>query len=101
MTAMTATTVKTDKPDRPDPRTPINVYIYNELAGAHPTWTLAVHAVNMVDARDYVKAVHRGGKYVTGYPEGTPHTANCGATTERARLVLHERYNPDTDAPAY
>jgi len=69
----------------------IRCFIFNELQGAHPSWSLAVMAVNERDARDYIRAAHGSGKLIQKPQPGANVTASCGATTEAAQAVLREQ----------
>jgi DNA-binding IclR family transcriptional regulator len=71
--------------------TTIRCFIFNELRGAHPSWSLAVMAVSEKDARQYVRAVHGSGKLTQRPQPGATVTASCGATTEAAQAFLRER----------
>jgi len=66
-------------------------FIFSELRGAHPSWSLAVMAVSEKDARQYVRAAHGSGKLAQKPQPGATVTASCGATTEAAQAVLRER----------
>jgi hypothetical protein len=65
-------------------------YLFNQFPGLWPKWTLAVLAVGLGDARTYVKATHRGGKFCGEVNSGDV-KADCGAVTEAAQAVLHEK----------
>ena len=69
----------------------IRCYIFAELRGAHPSWSLAVMAVGERDAREYVRIAHGGGRLVQKPQPGASVKASCGATTEAAQSVLRER----------
>lgn len=69
----------------------ITCYVFGEIPGVHHSWTLAVMAVSVTDARQYVRATHRGGKLLQTLTPGSTVKASCGATTEAAQAVLHER----------
>jgi len=52
------------------------------------SWTLAVHAVSISDAREYIRLTHPTGKFLfTGTP-GVEIKASCGATTEKAMNAI-------------
>ena len=66
----------------------ITCYVFNEIPGAHKSWTLAVMAVGLKDARQYMQAVHHGGKLLYTPERGSKVDASCGATTEKAQSEL-------------
>jgi hypothetical protein len=66
-----------------------NFYIYTDIPGSGKGWTLAVFAISKADADKYIKAVHRTGRYVGKHTSGEA-KANCGATTDEARLRMKE-----------
>lgn len=68
----------------------LTYYLYNEIPGAHPTWTLAVLAVNQADADKYIRAVNHGGKRAGIVTEGKVN-ASCGAVTEAATQILRAK----------
>jgi len=64
-------------------------YLYNRIPGVWPKWTLAVLATSQADADNYVKLQHKGGKRAGKIDRpGLKVTADCGAVTENAGLVL-------------
>jgi len=64
-------------------------YLYNQIPGVWQKWTLAVLAVSQADADNYVELNHKGGKRAGKVDRpGMKVTADCGAVTERAGLVL-------------
>jgi hypothetical protein len=62
-------------------------YLYNNLPGTHPSWTLAVLAVNQRDADSYVKAYHGRGTRAGSVASGVVN-ASCGAITDAARKSM-------------
>jgi hypothetical protein len=54
-------------------------FTYGNIPGSGKGWTLDVCAVSRHDANEYVRNVHRGGKFV-----GENVKASCGATTQAA-----------------
>lgn len=66
----------------------IGCYIYNEIPGTHPTWTLAVFAVGRSDADHYVRTHNGGGKFLYQAIPGSKVVAACGATTTAASEIL-------------
>jgi len=71
--------------------TEIRCYVFGEIPGVHHSWTLAVMAIGEKDARDYVRATHRGGKLIQKLGPGSTVKASCGAATEKAQEVLREK----------
>jgi hypothetical protein len=61
-------------------------FTYGNIPGAGKGWTLDVTAMSRKDANDYIKAVHRGGKFI-----GMNIKAMCGAATQAAQEHLRER----------
>lgn len=70
----------------------IACYLYNTLADAHPTWTLAVFAVSQADADAYVRTHHGSGKRAGQKGQG-PVNADCGATTTAAGELLARNHD--------
>ena len=70
----------------------VAVWIFNEIAGAHPTWTLAIFAISEKDARNALKAHFRSGKFVIKHQskngEQVNIIADCGLTTEAASTEI-------------
>lgn len=62
-------------------------FIYNEIPGTHPTWTVAMLAVSRKDADRAMKVNWRGGKFVCEIGQGKV-KADCGDLTEAARLEI-------------
>lgn len=62
-------------------------WLFNQIPGTHPSWTLAVMAVSVTDARQAVKAAYGGGKLVKQVPSGRV-DADCGLTTELASEAM-------------
>lgn len=62
-------------------------YLYNNIPGAHPSWTLAVFAMNQRDADQYVKNYNGGGKRAGVVTRGQ-FRADCGATTSAAQANM-------------
>ncbi len=60
-------------------------FTYGNIAGSGKGWTLDVCAVSRKDANEYIKHVHRGGKFL-----GEGLKASCGATTQAAQDRLRE-----------
>ena len=69
----------------------LEVYIFGNFPGCHRSWTVAVTAVSLADAREWARAVYKGGKKLGKAEPGQEIKAACGAITDRARQVLHER----------
>jgi hypothetical protein len=65
----------------------LTYYLFDHLPGSWPGWTLAVLAVSERDARNYVKAWHKGGTLAGTATSGTV-KAHCGAVTEDAQKKL-------------
>lgn len=62
-------------------------WLFNHVPGAHPSWTLAVMAVSVTDARQAIKAAYGGGKLVKEIRDGKVQ-ADCGLTTEAASEAI-------------
>lgn len=73
---------------KPEGKPETIVAVFDNIPGCHKNWSLAVYAVNVNDARQAVKATHRGGKLreVIDTPGQRVH-ADCGLTTELAASV--------------
>jgi hypothetical protein len=70
----------------------IQCWIFGNFPGVHKSWTLAVEAISERDARQWVRAVYKGGKMIQHVPpDGRKVTADCGAMTDAARAELHEK----------
>jgi hypothetical protein len=65
----------------------ITYYLYNNIPGAHPSWTLAVLAVSQRDADQYVKNYNKGGTRA-GIVRSGKVEASCGAITPSAEKFL-------------
>jgi len=74
----------------------VNYYLYNRRPNTHPSWTLAVLAINQADADNYIRAYNPGmkrcGMVIHGKVE-----ASCGAITEAATETLRNK-NPNPPA---
>ncbi len=68
----------------------MNFYIFNQLPGMAPAYTVAVLATGEADARRHIKATWRGGS-LTGEVESGIVNAHCGATTDAAMAELRRR----------
>ncbi len=60
-------------------------FTYGNIPSAGKGWTLDVCAMSRHDANEYIKAVHRGGKFI-----GNNIKAMCGATTQAAQEHLRD-----------
>lgn len=60
-------------------------FTYGNIPGSGKGWTLDVCALSRHDANNYVKAVHRGSKFI-----GENVKALCGATTQAAQDHLRD-----------
>jgi hypothetical protein len=60
-------------------------FTYGNIPGSGKGWTLDVCALSRNDANNYIKSVHRGGKFI-----GENVKALCGATTQAARDALRD-----------
>lgn len=69
----------------------ITCYLFDRVPGAHHSWTLAVFAVDEKDAKNYIKRNHPGA-HCCGPFYGQKVNADCGATTEKARVLYAESY---------
>ena len=65
----------------------MSCFIFTDIPGAGKGWTLAVFAISHHDAREFITACHRGGRFVCEVKSGKVN-ANCGATTDKARERL-------------
>jgi hypothetical protein len=65
-------------------------YIFTDIPGAGKGWTLAVFAIHRRDAGEYIKNVHRGGRFVYSVIGGGTVNATCGAVTDRGRDKIRE-----------
>jgi hypothetical protein len=73
----------------------VSYFLFNEFPGVWKNWTLAVLAINLKDARDYIKIHHGSGRYLGEIKFGTV-KADCGAVTDAAQAEIHtenERMN--------
>jgi hypothetical protein len=61
-------------------------FTYGNIPGSGKGWTLDVCAMTRTDANEYIKAIHRGGKFI-----GQNVKASCGAITQAAQNHLRER----------
>jgi hypothetical protein len=62
-------------------------YLFNRIPGVWSKWTLAVFATSLKDAREYMRAHHKGGVYVGEVKSGKVQ-ADCGATTALAQAAI-------------
>lgn len=62
----------------------VTCYIFDHIPATHPSWMLAVFAINEKDAREYIKRYHVTGKLLRSIDSGHV-KADCGAVTEKAR----------------
>jgi len=67
----------------------IKCYLFDKCPGAHLSWTLAVFAVSKQDAKNYINVFHPRAHY-NGLAAPGKIIADCGATTEKARLFDKE-----------
>jgi hypothetical protein len=66
-------------------------YLYSNITGCHPSWTVAVLAVSRSDANQRINGpMWRGGKFA-GEVESGNVKADCGDVTEKAGAILHEQ----------
>jgi len=65
----------------------VSYFLYTDIAGAGKGWTLAVLAEDMKDANFYVRIMHRSGRCVGSVKGGGTVKADCGAITEKARIL--------------
>lgn len=63
-------------------------YLYNNISGTHPSWTLAVLATSQRDADAYVRAYNGGGKRAGVVEPGGTVRADCGSVIHDAALSL-------------
>lgn len=65
-------------------------YIFSNITGCHPSWTVAVLAINKTDATRRINGpMWRGGKF-SHEVETSKVKASCGDVTEAAQAVLHQ-----------
>lgn len=69
----------------------LSYFVYGNIPGAGKGWTLAVLATGRHDADQYIKAVHRGGKFQNAIIGGGTVKADCGAVTQAAQTLLRSR----------
>jgi len=68
-------------------------YLFNNLSDVKwKGWTLAVFAVSLKDAREYIRIYHGSGKYIGNVKSGKVE-ANCGAVTSKAEQLQYWRDN--------
>ena len=65
-------------------------FLFDQIPGQHPAYTVAVLATGPDDARQHMRATWRGGK-LSGKVESGQVKADCGAVTDRASEIIHER----------
>lgn len=65
-------------------------FLFDQIPGQHPAYTVAVLATNATDARQHMRATWKGGK-LRGTVERGGVKADCGAVTDAAGEVIHER----------
>ena len=65
-------------------------YLFSDILGQHPAYTVAVLATGPADARQHMRATWRGGKLTGTVTQGKV-TADCGAVTDAAGEVIHEQ----------
>jgi hypothetical protein len=69
----------------------LTYFLYNEIpASKWHGWTLAVLAQGRKDADKYIHTVEHGGKFVGQVASGIV-KADCGAVTEAAQRILHQK----------
>jgi len=71
-------------------KTQLTYYLYNNIPGAWTGWTLAVLATGRKEANEYLRNVHRGGKFLMKIESGTV-KADCGAVTPAAQEILRAK----------
>ena len=76
---------QTPRGSRPLYKSTVRHFTFTDIPKSGKGWTLDVCAMSFNDARQYVKNVHHGGKFV-----GENVKAMCGATTQAARDSLAE-----------
>jgi len=65
--------------------------IFDNIPGSHPSWSVAVLAVNQSDARNYIRSFNGGGKLQQVIKGGGTVKAACGAVTEAAQEILRAK----------
>lgn len=65
-------------------------FLFDQIPGQHPAYSVAVLATGPGDARQYMRATWKGGK-LRGTVERGEVKADCGAVTDAAVEVIHER----------
>jgi len=73
--------------------TSLSYFVYSRIPGSGKGWTLAVLATGRRDADEYIKSVHRGGKFSYAVTNGGTVKADCGAVTSAATDILKSRSN--------
>ena len=62
-------------------------FVFNNVPGAHPSWSIAVLAISLADAQGYMKIYNGGGKLRNVVKSGSV-KADCGAITTLAEARL-------------
>lgn len=75
----------------------LEVYVFGEFPNCHPSWTVAVTAVSLSDARRWSKAVYHGGKMLQKCRPHEEIKAACGAITDEAQRILHEKLEAELE----
>ena len=65
-------------------------FLFSSIPGQHATYSVAVLATSASDARQYMKVAWRGGKLYKTVESGKV-SADCGAVTEAAGEIVHEK----------
>jgi len=71
----------------------MNHYAFTNIPGAGKNWVLVVTALSLEDAKQYIKSVHKSGKYLGIHnPSNNDYESMmCGAVTDGAELLFRER----------
>jgi hypothetical protein len=71
----------------------MSCYLFDNCPRAHKSWTLAVFAISLGDARDYIRVNHPGAHYA-GEIESGQVNASCGAVTEKQVIANQSQNQP-------
>jgi len=71
----------------------MNHYAFTNIPGAGKNWVLVVTALSLEDAKQYIKSVHKSGKYLGIHnPSKTDFESMvCGAVTDKVALLYRKK----------
>lgn len=71
----------------------IENFMFTNIPGSGKGWILVVTALSLADAKEYIGAVHKSGKYLGIHnPSNNDYESMmCGAVTDGAELLFRER----------